>query len=202
MGSGITLRGVSTGLILFTAMLLLSVPAHAAIESRSILKTYFQTGDVPTQQQFGNLLDSMVNFTDDRDLLGLRVYNPGATYLPGDTVVAKRFGIGDTAPLSPAEYVNPDGLVLNMATDFAGQYGFLEMLLGDTLGGRYYGYIQLGMDLPGGPIPPGPGIHVDFIVYESTANTGITTALVPEPACLSILALAGLLTTRRRTGRA
>ncbi|MFH2055174.1 MAG: hypothetical protein ABIJ61_04385, partial [bacterium] len=30
----------------------------AAIESRSILKQYFETGDVPTQTQFSNLLDS------------------------------------------------------------------------------------------------------------------------------------------------
>ena len=40
-------------------------PARAAIESRSILKAYFQTGDVPTQDQFATLIDSTVNPIDD-----------------------------------------------------------------------------------------------------------------------------------------
>jgi hypothetical protein len=32
--------------------------ARAAIESREILKTFFQTGDVPTQDQFAILIDA------------------------------------------------------------------------------------------------------------------------------------------------
>lgn len=36
-----------------------------AQETRTQLKTYFQTGDTPTQTQFENLIDSMVNKTDD-----------------------------------------------------------------------------------------------------------------------------------------
>src|SRR4051812_44547837 len=40
-----------------TAAILLGCPlAHAAIEPRSILKTYFETGDVPTQEQFSDLI--------------------------------------------------------------------------------------------------------------------------------------------------
>jgi hypothetical protein len=37
-----------------------------AQETRTQLKTYFQTGDTPTQGQFENLIDSMVNKTDDK----------------------------------------------------------------------------------------------------------------------------------------
>lgn len=36
-----------------------------ANEGRAALKAYFQTGDIPTQAQFENLIDSMVNKTDD-----------------------------------------------------------------------------------------------------------------------------------------
>jgi hypothetical protein len=54
---------------------------------RDILKKYFEHGDRPTQGQFAAMLDSMVNFADDRDLIGLRKYNTAVQYLPGDTVV-------------------------------------------------------------------------------------------------------------------
>ena len=35
-----------------------------AIELKSQLQTYFQTGDVPTQQQYYNLIDSQVNLAE------------------------------------------------------------------------------------------------------------------------------------------
>jgi hypothetical protein len=54
---------------------------------RAVLKEYFQTGDRPTQPQFSTMLDSMVNFVDDRDFIGLRSYNPTQDYLPGDCAV-------------------------------------------------------------------------------------------------------------------
>lgn len=54
---------------------------------RAVLKDYFQTGDKPSQLQFGIMLDSMVNLVDDRDLIGLRQYNPSTDYLPGDCAV-------------------------------------------------------------------------------------------------------------------
>ncbi len=43
-----------------------------AIETRDILKSFFETGDKPTQAQFSTLIDSTVNLVDDRYLLGLR----------------------------------------------------------------------------------------------------------------------------------
>jgi len=58
-------------------------PARAAIETRVVLKAYFQTGDVPTQDQFAALVDSALNIVDDRYLLGLKVYDPLTAYQPG-----------------------------------------------------------------------------------------------------------------------
>ncbi len=36
-----------------------------ANKSKTVLKTYFETGDVPTQAQFGDLIDSQFNLTDN-----------------------------------------------------------------------------------------------------------------------------------------
>lgn len=36
-----------------------------AEESRSVLKSFFETGDKPTEVEFGNLIDSFLNLTDD-----------------------------------------------------------------------------------------------------------------------------------------
>ena len=36
-----------------------------ASQTKDILKSYFETGDKPTQQQFADLIDSMFNKTDD-----------------------------------------------------------------------------------------------------------------------------------------
>jgi hypothetical protein len=36
-----------------------------AAEGRVILKTYFETGDIPTEEQFANLIDSYLSLTDD-----------------------------------------------------------------------------------------------------------------------------------------
>jgi phosphopentomutase len=33
--------------------------------TRTILKSFFETGDVPTQQEFADLIDSQYNFNDD-----------------------------------------------------------------------------------------------------------------------------------------
>src|SRR5258708_32067840 len=73
-----------------------SAQARASIESRDTLKTYFQTGDVPTAEQFSTLIDSTINFIDDRKLIGLRVYDPQANYLVGDTVIFNRLAAGAT----------------------------------------------------------------------------------------------------------
>ena len=38
-------------------------------ETRTQLKTYFETGDIPTEAQFINLIDSLLNITDDGELV-------------------------------------------------------------------------------------------------------------------------------------
>lgn len=75
---------------------------------REVLKQYFQTGDKPTQPQFSTMLDSMVNFSDDRDFIGLRDYNATQEYLPGDCAVfadqVVQCLIATTGTFNPADW--------------------------------------------------------------------------------------------------
>jgi hypothetical protein len=187
--------------------------ARAAIESRETLKTYFQTGDVPTAEQFATLIDSTINFVDDRKLIGLKVYDPQSSYLAGDTIVFNRLSVGATvgeiaegnAGTPPAlEFASwppldpNDPTEMDVATDFAGQYGYLGILLEDSFGQVNYGYLQMGMDPVGSATHP--AIYVDYVVYESTPNTPITVAPVPEPGTAMLLGL-GLVALAVRRAR-
>jgi hypothetical protein len=182
-------------------------PARAIV-TRPILKTFFESGDKPTQQQFATLIDSSVNLVDDRKLIGLRAYDPKTSYTVGDTVVFQRFDAGvlvpDLAPqiwFAPADELTGSAAPLrDMETDFAGHYGFLPIELQDAGGLVYYGYFQLGMDTPSGLPNDPPAIHVDYVVYNETPGETLTTTLVPEPA--GIAAGIGLLMLTRRQRRA
>jgi hypothetical protein len=54
---------------------------------RSVLKSFFITGAKPTSKQFNTLIDSVVNLTDDHQLLGLNNYDTTFIYSVGDCVV-------------------------------------------------------------------------------------------------------------------
>ena len=52
--------------VVLSVLLSVCLPAaHSAIESREVLQTYFETGDIPTQDQFSDLIDSFINLQAD-----------------------------------------------------------------------------------------------------------------------------------------
>ncbi len=166
-----------------TALALLFVvagPAQGALVSRNILKSFFQKGDKPTASQFGTLIDSMVNYTEDRYLLGLKSYDPalfesGAALLDAGTVIDSSMVFGPAAGLTDA---------------WAGHTGFLALAFTEGSDpAPHYGYLQITASGPSDPYP----MSVEYFVYEDRANTPVTITSVPEPSAFALGAMAGLL---------
>jgi hypothetical protein len=157
-------------------------PAIAAIESRNVLKSYFETGDVPTEQQFSNLIDSFISRIDD----GL-TYN-GAT----PDAVAQGSLLGEGAEVGgPGTVFTP---VAGLGEEWVGQSGFLGLSL--TLNSQtHYGYLQISSP-PGDQYP----MFVEHVAYETQPNTPIVAAQIPEPSTLAVAAL-GLIAMCRRRGK-
>jgi hypothetical protein len=161
-------------------------PGHAAVEPRAILKTYFETGDVPTQEQFKDVIDSALNLVDD-----------------GLTSYSVRDASGRAPRLDEGTSVGP-GLpfaplvdVAGFSPDWRGHSGFLPLayLQGPDL---HYAYLQIASPVPGAPNPN--SMFVEYLVFETDSNTALTTQSVPEPASilLALMAIGGLLAWRRQ----
>jgi len=177
-------NGLTRAMILAGLCVLLG-PARvmlAPIENRNILKTYFETGDTPTEGQFGNLIDSMLAGIDNSSLIGVWTDASGraAMLRPGVT-------IGPGHAYSPAAGLSDQWL--------AGS-GFLAMSFLKN-NQTHYGYLQIeaGTD-PTSPYP----MLVEHLVYESQPDFSIETVEIPEPTTMILLAGACpfLLKLRRR----
>jgi len=188
-------RVAGIALVLISASYFTS-PAEAVVP-RAILKTFFQTGDKPTQEQFGNLIDSYIHQTDD----GLTLYAIGASRDSGGTLNALRLGgnvgineqLPDTVLHVWRPVAQPGGdSVAPMCPQFCGTSGFLPLQYKDSTGDSHYGFLQIDM----GPDPgasPGAEIFVTQWVWEPLANTSVTTFAVPEPGTGIPIALAASL---------
>ncbi|HEY4478072.1 MAG TPA: hypothetical protein VJB09_02255 [Candidatus Paceibacterota bacterium] len=113
--------------------ILIAGGATYALVPRSVLKSFFQTGDKPNQEkksdvdadvvvgsevsgdkptetEFKDVIDSSLNLTDDRGLTGLKEYNPTKNYQTGDTAVK-------STPVYQSEVTSPDQKDTNPNTD-------------------------------------------------------------------------------------
>jgi hypothetical protein len=112
-----------------------------AEESRSILKTYFETGDIPTEEQFGNLIDSYIHRLDD----GLTIYDPGIT---GQDRF--RLGIEILTPANPlgiSAEGPEEGFITLHNSDTTASWNILQNTLQGTT--NYPGF-NIEKDLPAG----------------------------------------------------
>lgn len=129
-----------------------------AIEPREVLKTYFETGDVPTQDQFYNFIDSYIHREQD----GVFIYEPDPA--------TKRFGIGLTA-MQPAA---PLGIQAQGATEQ------LISLFDSGLNPTHVWTINRNPDSDGNfgfniAQETGLGSTSRLFIQESTGNVGIGT---------------------------
>ena len=156
----------------------------APVVNKTILKAYFQTGDKPTEAQFGNLIDSMVHQVDDSTLVGMwRDATGGAGMLDIGETIGPNLTYGPAAGLSDA-WLNDSGFLA------------LSFLTGG--GQTHYGYLQIDA----GPDPASPyPMLVEYLVYEDQPDASLETAEVPEPATMALLALGGIAIFRKRRRR-
>jgi hypothetical protein len=184
------------------AMFLLSALAgahciYAAEQTREYLKTKFEDGDIPTGQDFKDLIDSALILQDD----GLTIYRVGISG-----------SLGAAARLNAGEVVGPLLIYADFSTHpplaplWLGQFGFLPLEFQDSSHASHYGYFQL--EMASGPEPPppgspGPAISVEYLVWQTDANVSLTTAVVPEPSTivLASLGVIGLAAACRRSIR-
>src|ERR1043165_9416188 len=130
-----------------------------AIEPRSILKTFFITGHVPTQDEYWDVLDSYIHQVDDN----LTIYLE-----PGDT--QKRLGIGTLEPDAPLG-ITAVGVNSNLAA-------FNKEGEGDA---SWFINLKPGID----PTIITPGLNIDQVlgtgkvsrlfIEEETGDIGIGT---------------------------
>ena len=208
-------RGGGVGLAVLAVLLVLTLPgapARAAIETRDVLKTYFETGDVPTQSQFANLIDSFIHQTDDGlalTLAGIGGQRNSGTGPNGQglRIGGGNVGINELLPDTMLGQWLPPSLHPQLEPLWAGQSGFLPLKYQDTSGQPYYGFLQVSMESATAPGAEGavvvnpPAIFVQYWVWETTPNTTLTTFFVPEPASASLLTLIGFGLLRRRARR-
>jgi hypothetical protein len=169
------------------------IPAvRAAEQNRTYLIEKFQDGDIPTGQDFADMIDSALNLVDD----GLVSYRIG---VDGSLGSALRLNAGEV--VGPSLTFTPKSNNPPLAPLWAGQFGFLPLEFQDAGLNTHYGYLQ--MQMASGPLPPppgspGPAIFVEYLVWETDANVPVTTAVVPEPMTGVMLGCAMLLVRRRR----
>lgn len=200
--------------ILGLASVSLPGTANAAIVSRNILKTFFQTGDKPTQQQFATLIDSMVNISEDSGSLNLYFnYGPAAgdhTVSLGRAWLFAQSSDDNLINFQSGRSIGPASLetklvnigLLGSSSRWAGQSGFLGLqfeLVDAGIISTHYGFVQMSVDGTSSSTPY--AIHVDGFAYETTANTSITaSSVVPVPAAAWLFGsgLLGLIGMARR----
>ena len=163
-------------------ILMSTARVHAAKVSRDVLKTFFETGDVPTEQSFGNLIDSILNEGSD------------PVIYTGSIVDAAGLGalLGEGTEVGPGTLFSG---VAGLGEDWVGQSGFLGLSL-EINAQTHYGYLQITA-APGDQYP----MFVEYLSYETEPNTPITAATVPEPCTLAIATLGLLGTGMRRRSR-
>ena len=185
--------------VVVAAIAVTSPQAQGAIESRNILKTFFETGDVPTQEQFGDVIDSYIHQTDDGlTLVGIGVVPDGSSasrFLRIDANVGINETLPDTHGALWRGHLPP---IPGMCPSFCGTDGFLPLKYENADGtAAHYGFLRIEMENePGGE--HGPAIFVSQWVWESSPNTTLTTFAVPEPTALAMLAVGITLALLRR----
>jgi hypothetical protein len=84
-----------------------------AIVSLNELKSYFQTGDYPTEQQFGNFIDTMGNVLEVVNNIGSKLFHDPSISYPANSAVMTTAGIWyNIDPVGPSAFNTNDWTLL------------------------------------------------------------------------------------------
>lgn len=84
-----------------------------AIVSLNELKSYFNTGDFPTEQQFGNFIDTMGNVLEVVNNIGSKLFHDPSVEYPANSAVLTTAGIWyNIDPVGPAAFNTNDWSLL------------------------------------------------------------------------------------------
>lgn len=179
--------------------------ALGSVVTREVLKTYFETGDVPTQEQFA--ITSPTGDPDGAnppDLLFSRVSTSAPAFIWRDLGDGGFLsdGAGHALFLADGETLRPTSG--QFATLIDSTVNIIEdrYLLGLRFwrpDGFHYGYLDISFDAPLPGWPDYTGFTIHGWAYETEPNTPIVARFIPAPgAGAAVLGAAGLLAARRR----
>jgi hypothetical protein len=78
------------------------------VVSRKILKTFFQKGSKPSEDQFKALIDSFVHVVEDKNRLGLSEFDKASSYNKGASVIFKGNIYQAVTAISPGAFKDSD----------------------------------------------------------------------------------------------
>jgi hypothetical protein len=152
--------------------------AQGAIKDRTVLKDEFQNGDIPDQNDFADVIDSIISSggVEDFNLIGMHVTATGqaSRQLPGAL-------IGPATDFSQAA---------GLADEWIGQRGFLALSF-ESASQTHYGYLQISAAGGPGSTSPYP-MFVEYFVYDDEPGVPIVTGFVPEPSALMLVGMAAM----------
>lgn len=130
-----------------------------AVQTRSVLKTYFETGDKPTSAQFGDLIDSA--------LMARYIWETSDIAAIGNTVYMSNAAAAQTIDMQAVEL--GESFVFNKVGEAAG-INLLPTFSGSGISRRFAaGYYDVSADSPG---------VMSYAVLMTNMSPTLTTAKV------------------------
>ena len=151
-------------------------------QTRATLKTYFNTGDKPTEAQFENLIDSGLNLTDDGTVAGDNTFtgnNVGTTNMKTATATwASGANIDSGAITVPANCIITR-LTAVVTTQFAQTSGNVGITVGTSAGATTFtGAIDAdSLEASSTTVAVGVGTATDAVLTAGLGGTAIMGAL-------------------------
>lgn len=188
--------------VFVAAVILGTIPAAAyPIVPRSILKTFFQTGDVPNQDQFLNITNptGVVASGETPDIQF--IYGTGAVHLMEGLGGTEFLTDGSGHPLFLSVGDRPTsgqfGSVIDSALNMVDDRALMAFRFTRT-DGIHYGFMDfsIGAPLPGFPTEHALNIH--GWAYETEPNTPITVFSIPAPGACTLMGIGAVVAMRRR----